>query len=270
MINKRELTKVLSLSCVENYFLAWLKQYYDISKLYGVEFVSMLQIFNDFSFGATYENYHSLSRLQDVAEEYGITTHQFVKCGIEEALELIGTQTDETLVLIRVKPCFFANFKRSSWRKDHYLCIDKNLKWVNQYPLSEGVFLRNEFEKVFDGTICLYRLQNAKTELPNNIVGIIKNARYQTFIFPKNLLSLEEAIGILKIARKRLEVLYERDELIARLLHEQNDYLDKLYLQIHLKIMKGQTFEMNKEELLNKIDNLMKLENKVLEGLQNE
>lgn len=75
MLNKKELTEVLGLSCVEKYFLAWLKKKYDVKKLYGNSFVGISQVFDDFSHGATYENYCYIPRLQDIAEDYGIVRH---------------------------------------------------------------------------------------------------------------------------------------------------------------------------------------------------
>ena len=77
MLTQKELTEVFYLSCVENYFLAWLNKYYDISKLYGTEFISLSKVFNDFSNGATYENYINNKRIQDIAEDYGITIHEY-------------------------------------------------------------------------------------------------------------------------------------------------------------------------------------------------
>ena len=52
MITKKEISETLSLSCVENYFLAWLNRYYDVTKLYGNSSISLKQAFDDFANGA--------------------------------------------------------------------------------------------------------------------------------------------------------------------------------------------------------------------------
>ena len=88
MISKIEITNTLSLSCVENYFLAWLNEYYDVSNLYGQSYIPIERIFDDFSHGATYENYCSIPRLQDIAEEVGIVSHCYYPTNVVKALEI--------------------------------------------------------------------------------------------------------------------------------------------------------------------------------------
>lgn len=114
MSSKKELSETLGLSCVEKYFLAWLGRYYDVRRLYGNSFVSIGQVSNDFSRGATYENYCHIPRLQDIAEEYGVVRHSYQLCETSEALKKICAQTSDELCLIRVNTRFFLNFKRSS------------------------------------------------------------------------------------------------------------------------------------------------------------
>ena len=147
MITKKDISETLALSCVESYFLAWLKRYYDVSKLYGNSFVSLKQVFDDFSHGAMYQNYCYIPRLQDVAEEYGIVTHEYFVCSAEKALEILKKQSDTELYLIRVNTAFFTDYKRASWREDHYICVNEKLEWINQYPLSNGIFDEKNFLK---------------------------------------------------------------------------------------------------------------------------
>lgn len=127
------------------YFLAWLKEYYDVKKLYGKSFVGIGQVFDDFARGAAYENYCYIPRLQDTAEEYGLVKHNFLACGANAALKALRGQTKDELCLIRVNTRFFLHQKRASWREDHYICVDKNLHWINEYPLSEGELYGREF-----------------------------------------------------------------------------------------------------------------------------
>ena len=97
MIEKKEISEALALSCVESYFLAWLNKYYDVSELYGYSFISLKQAFDDFAHGAMYQNYCYLPRLQDVAEEYGVVRHEYHSCSVKEALKLLKTQSEEDL-----------------------------------------------------------------------------------------------------------------------------------------------------------------------------
>ena len=48
-ITKKDVMEALGLSCVENYFLAWLKQYYDVTKLYRYSFIGIDELFQSFS-----------------------------------------------------------------------------------------------------------------------------------------------------------------------------------------------------------------------------
>lgn len=114
-ITKRDVADTLYLSCVENYFLAWLGKIYDVTKLYGSSFVGIGQIFDDFSRGATYENYCNIPRLQDVAEEYGIVRHEYKRCSAKDAVRVLREQPKSTLSLARVNMNFFEGYKRASW-----------------------------------------------------------------------------------------------------------------------------------------------------------
>ena len=204
MLSKKELTDVLSLSCVENYYLAWLKNYIDISNLYGQYFRSVKEIMNDFSNGAIYENYYQIPKMQDVAEELGITNHHFYRCDFDEALCLIKNIDSNKLCLIKVNSHFFENYKRVPWREDHYIQIDSNLNWLNQYPLSSGKFLYEELEQCYDDTLIIYELINPNIILDENIKNKIVNQDINNIQISYINNSFLDAVGILRITRKRL------------------------------------------------------------------
>ncbi len=238
MIDKKELTNVLGLSCVEKYFLAWLNRSYDVKKLYGNSFVSISRVFDDFARGATYENYCYLPRLQDIAEEYGIVSHTYSAASPKEALELIGNQSEDELCLVRVNTRFFVNFKRASWREDHYICVGKDLGWVNEYPLTEGKFGEEEFCAVYDGGVSRYKTEDLQAEPPDEDREAI---RVQNFSAPPkiSLKNFESALGVLRMTRKRLAVYYG-DSGAAKILREEIGLLDKLYLKARLKQLQEQ------------------------------
>ena len=33
--------------------------------------------------------------------------------------------------------------------------VDKELNWLNEYPLSEGKFTEEEFGEIYDGAVCV-------------------------------------------------------------------------------------------------------------------
>lgn len=239
MIERKELTETLGLSCVEKYFFAWLKGKYDVRKLYGNSFVSVGQVFDDFCFGATYENYCYLPRLQDVAEDCGIVTHEFLPCRAKDALTLIRGQKADELCLIRVNTRFFLNFKRSSWREDHYVCVDKDLKWMNEYPLSEGRFTEEEFAEIYDGAVVLYALREAAAEPSDECTEKIRAQEFKEL--PNiDIKKFESAVGVLRMTRKRLKEYYAENAAAAEILSAEIAALDRLYLKARMQQIKAE------------------------------
>ena len=270
MLTKKEISETLGLSCVEYYFLAWLKKYYDITKLYGHSFISLGQVFDDFSHGATYQNYCYLPRLQDVAEEYGVVEHMFYACSGSEALELLRKQSQDVLCMIRVNTSFFTGFKRSSWREDHYVCVNDKLEWINEYPLSEGRFTVENFLQVYDGGVCIYRLNDASVSVPDFASEGFRTQLFRVKDLPTSLGALESAIGILRVTRKRLEKYYVDKEGVRALLHKENVFLDKLYFDVHLRrLQELKNVEIDKtkayKDLYTKLETVIEWERNITE-----
>lgn len=264
MLTKKELTEVLYLSCVENYFLAWLNRYYDISKLYGTEFISLSKVFYDFSHGSTYEYYIKNKRIQDLSEDYGLTMHEYYNCNVETAIELIKILDKGSLCLIRVNNNFFNNFKRLPLREDHYICIDKDFNYINQYPLSDGTLTIDEIKEYYDGNIIIYKINNKDIVLKDSVTDEVINQIIEINSMPNDLSSLESAIGILRVNRKRLEQYYKNNITVSKLLNEEVRILDNLYFQCRLILLrKAKGFDI-KEYIIP----LIKLEFELIEELK--
>ena len=264
MLTKKELTEVLYLSCVENYFLAWLNRYYDISKLYGTEFISLSKVFYDFSHGATYENYINNKRIQDLSEDYGITMHEYYNCNVETAIELIKILDKGSLCLIRVNNNFFNNSKRLPLREDHYICIDKDFNYINQYPLSDGTLTIGEIKEYYDGTIIIYKINNRNVILKDLVTDEIINQNIEINSIPNDLSSFESAVGILRVNRKRLEQYYNNTIRVANLLTEEVKILDNLYLKCRLMLLR----KIKGFDIKEYIIPLIKLEFELIEVLE--
>ena len=273
MITKNDLSEVLGLSCVEKYFLSWLDKITDITKLYGFAFVSLNQVFNDFSYGATYQHYGFLPRLQDVAEEYGIVSHEYIPCSTFDAMEILKKASDDILCLMRVNTSFFTDFKRSSWREDHYICVNGCLEWVNEYPLSTGKFTAQRFKEVYDGALCLYSSADPTAEIPDNVTTMFSVQDCNVNRFPFGLDNLESAIGILRVTRRRMAKFFEKNEKVAHALREEIALLDKLFFDIRLRQLKekkGEKTDKNKlyAELCEKIQAVIAVEKRAMEIFQ--
>lgn len=274
MISKKEISETIALSCVESYFLAWIKRYYPVERLYADSFISLEQVFDDFAKGATYQNYCYFPRVQDVAEEYGIVLHDYHVCQSDEALRLLRNQTGKELCLIRVNADFFVDYKRASWREDHYIYVNKNLEWINQYPLSDGCFTEEKFKQIYDGAVCIYRIKNFSAQIPDKIKTNLCDQTFEINSVPPSLNALEAAIGVLRISRKRLERYYEHNEIIRGLFHEENILLDKIYFDVHFQRLKGieQIAGGNKTKAYSyfyqKIIEIVDLERKISAGIK--
>jgi len=230
---------------VEKYFLAWLKEHYDVKKLYGQSFVGIGQVFDDFARGAAYENYCYIPRLQDTAEDYGLVKHNFLSCGANVALKALRGQAKDELCLIRVITRFFLNQKRASWREDHYICVDKNLHWINEYPLSEGDFTEESFAEVYDGGICMYTLNDLTAEPLDECTEEIRLQNFEK-LPQMGLQKYEGALGILRVTRKRLKEYYLENERAQAALKEEIALLDRLYFKARMqqiKLLKGEKAE---------------------------
>lgn len=250
VLSKKELTEALYLSCVENYFLAWLGRYYGVEKLYGASFVGLGQVFDNFSCGATYENYCAVPRLQDIAEEYGIVRHEYIACDAAAAVKIIKIQPPETLCLARVNTNFFIGYKRASWREDHYICLDGELNWINQYPLSEGRFSYERLCEVFDGAVCIYRTADLQAAPPDKMSGAVAAQEFSDMRLPGRLGSIESAIGVLRVTRRRMSAYYCDNAEAAAILTKEIQTLDEMYFMLRLKAIKEKQAEEKDKALL--------------------
>ena len=266
MIDKKQLTEILYLSCVENYYLAWLKEHYDIRNLYGNQFISLKQVFYDFKFGANYESYYQVSRLQDIAEYSGITKHNYFNCQLKEAFNIIQSQNNDSLCLIKVNEKFFKTFKRFAWRADHYICVDAYLEWINQYPLSSGSFTLKQLEDCYGGCLCIYRLGDLSVEMIDNVSEALIREDFDIKDIPVTLKDLHSAIGILRITRKRLKDYYHNNKKIQSLFTYLVDYLDKLYFQIKVMELRG----LGSKKISDLVSPIIDYERQISKELKNE
>ncbi|MCH5164502.1 MAG: hypothetical protein J1F36_05745 [Clostridiales bacterium] len=268
MLTKKDIANTLGLSCVEKYFLAWLKKYFDVSQLYGCSFVSLSQVFDDFARGATYQNYCYLPRLQDTAEEYGIVTHRYKTFSSANAIEFIRGIPDGELCFIRVNSAFFTDYKRAAWREDHYISIDSKLEWVNEYPLSTGAFDSQSFARVFDGAICIYSINNTKVELPDLVTKAFATQNFSQYDIPRSLDQLESAIGVLRVTRKRLEKFFASNDKVRMFLSEENVLLDKIYFNSRLHQLKDKSKMVDAhEDIIENIKMVVDIEKRIAEVL---
>ena len=251
--NEKSLSNTLALSCVESYFLAWLSQFYDVVRLYSESFIPIQRVFYDFAVGAKFEEYKGVPRIQDVAERWGITEHIFCRnLSPEQALEIVYRQKEENLCLVRVNNVFLKQYKRKTRRNDHFIAIGRGLNWINQYPLSSGRFSVPEFSQCFGGSIFNFNILNLNQKPIVRCAEKICSQKFSESDIPTmSLQNLEDALGILRITRKRLEKFYNSMELAKAVLSAENKLLDKLYFDVGLAKLRKKE---NKSAFLEEIE----------------
>lgn len=249
-MNKSDLSNALSLSCVENYFLAYSSDKFDIRQLYVKSFLPFNKVIDSFLYeNASYENYN-LERIQETSEKLGLTNHQMLTKAIFQS---------ESLNLIRVNKRFFDNSKLRPWRPDHYIEIEEKengYKYLNNYPLSEGILSTERFCEIYDGNCLIYHIKNKiNTKLYVNWFRLQYECIFNETIRDiqvdeKNIIALRGAFLVLKTIRKRItDWLYfecEKGRFNADLdFRLQSEKLSKFYddclLFIQVHIVKKQT-----------------------------
>lgn len=126
----KEVAHAPALSCVEYYFIPWIQMFVPVSKLYPETIISYIQAEKIVQM-SSFTQPQGIVRVQEIAEHYGLVTHEKRKYAGE-------TPTNKELVLLRVTPNFYLG-PQKAWREDHYVRLmavtDKQMYIVNEYPL---------------------------------------------------------------------------------------------------------------------------------------
>lgn len=250
----KDVCKVHYLSCVEAYFGAWIRNRVELPALYCESFITWSEIAGLFAEGnAEYASFSAIKRLQDLAEEVGLTRHERKKGMIR-----LDECHDGELTLLSVNESFIKG--RKPWRNDHYIAVekltDKTLRYINEYPLETGEVFLAEFKDEFGGTCLIYSTTEAferhelikRSELQVKRLCKSENKREVAYIDSEK--RLRDAIGILRVSRKRtLEWLIwyarnsyvEKAEEIQRKLTKQIAYADNCFFRLQSMIIRDQT-----------------------------
>lgn len=207
-MNRADMAAALSLSCVENYFLAWCREYFDERVLYCSSFIGFDTVTCDFcERGAQYENYDAIARVQDVARALRLTSQQMIR-----ARDIPECESG-SLLLLSVNEKFFERSKTVPWRKDHYICArrkdEKTFEYYNNYPLSSGIISFDELMRVRADKSLIFRVINRadkakERELAKLQLERIAQCAHGIVTARGETSRLRNAAGILKISRKRL------------------------------------------------------------------
>lgn len=191
------------MSCVEGYFVCWLEEnQIDPSALYCQSFISADKALkcaqeNEFAY------FDGFPRIQDTAESLDLTRH--------ERLKRLPEPEPGELLLARSAREFFQDFKQIPWRPDHYIRLlpdrEHGYRYINSYPLCEGIINEDKVPILLTGDALAYRLTGRPAQLGDkNQKQLEKIAAGggKPDILNANTEQLRDALLILKISRSRM------------------------------------------------------------------
>ena len=269
MIDKDSVGKVLPLSCVESYFIAWVRDSgVPDGLLYNKSFIPFSMLIKDFLYGnASYEHYEKIERVMTTAASYGFTSYAV-------GTEVQKDAVNEGLYLLEANKSFFENCALKPWREDHYVCIGKvdglgNYHYINQFPLSEGVLNAGDIEKYFGRKTLLYKIvgnidadKYREDEDMQFAEIIFQESEAASEIGEYNIKSFRDYVGIMRITRKRMQswlrfIASERrflyDEPIEVFFDDYFKYLDLLFVRLEAANLRGKAIQGNINEKISEM-----------------
>ncbi len=202
-------TEAPALSCVESYFIPWLKEKYPVEKLYSetiVSFCSAEKLLSQNNFESI-----ALPRIQDIAERSGIVNHEKRKYHGENP-------KDSEMILLRVNPCYFRG-KQVAWREDHFVrLIAQSKKYtyvVNEYPA--------EIRKMpidaqwLQGECLIYHINGGISSEPSRAqlpMDCVESKGVEI------MEQLRDVLMVYRISLKRLSACYPQDAEVKKLLEK--------------------------------------------------
>ena len=268
MMDTEHLKNNLALTRTENYFLAWMKNFYDVSSLYGYSFVELKRVFADFLSAARYEKYGGVPSLLSIAEKNGIVSHRRFPapvgspCSAVTASEFIRGQKESALCLVRVNEKFFGESPR---RKSALLRVDNALRWVNGGPISAGQFTAERFEEVFGGGVDVYEAEDLNARVGEDCGNRIRRQDFFEIHPTIGLEKFSRAMRVLLTTRRRMAEYYKNQTQMAALWRRDCKIFEDLYFQSKRQLYNR---TKNESELYRTINDAIRIERQIAEAME--
>lgn len=260
----------LGLSCIENYILEELiPKVKNYKWIFAYSICPLKDVLDYVIIGEhSYENYYAIPRIQDIAQKHIIISYD--RYEIQSLEEIENVQFSDILLLKVNNDFMFENFGIRTWRDDHYIRIlelaENEVLFRNDYPAKmEWMPRRNiqnldELKIVKINLLCeaisnesIEKLKNIRDKNVKNFNKEINVADYKK----NSAVSLRDLVGILKILRKRANILQDK-EIVG------NYYFEELEnIQFKLEYMRLKKKE-NKEDLWKFLNYIIELDKKHL------
>jgi len=225
--NTESLSNVLGITCVENHYASFLRcNELQGEYVYFKSYQNLLVLINNFVESKQgYLYYNQLDRIQNVGKAIGIAQIQHYK---DVSIQNLRSLINDNLVrgyplLIQVRPDSLPSANGlNPWRDDHYVmiygCEHQTIHLLDDYPVRtlkiEELQLKNVFantaicfevldqfngDKYVDDVICEISRWGLSMEMDHKL-------NFETLLVPENLLFIRDAVGIYRIAQKRILV----------------------------------------------------------------
>ena len=232
MMDTEHLKNNLALTRTENYFLAWMKNFYDVSSLYGI-----------------------------------VSHRRFPApvgspCSAVTASEFIRGQKESALCLVRVNEKFFGESPR---RKSALLRVDNALRWVNGGPISAGQFTAERFEEVFGGGVDVYEAEDLNARVGEDCGNRIRRQDFFEIHPTIGLEKFSRAMRVLLTTRRRMAEYYKNQTQMAALWRRDCKIFEDLYFQSKRQLYKR---TKNESELYRTINDAIRIERQIAEAME--
>lgn len=252
-MQKKYTQEKMGITCVENYLIWFLmNQGFEVDKLYCDSYISIEDVLKDFSTGELgYENYQGIPRIQDIGSDLRCLEMEFCNnIGLETIFEHVN-QDESCCLLAGMNPDFAKDkFNANLWRDDHFIYIyevgENQIHYLNDTPAVDVCSDINEVKDYLNGTCILFKvIREIDENIFNKKMNILEKGinKYDSTTFDisgmKDIRSIRDAIGILRVSRKRLKCLFsngsakyyiKESEIFYKAINEVIFHLDGFYL----------------------------------------
>lgn len=279
----------IGLSCIENHVMEILQSSgYDIRVLCCSSYISFYDAIDLFlNKEASYVYFDGIPRLQRTMDEIGLAEIMWHDIQSVDLKDLIKTNIDQgnlLLITVDVEKCKEFKIPVRPLREDHYLCIyDYGLETVSMIDDLTGQKVEIKYEDL--SNLChievgvlkekkLFTLEKYKDNITGqlDLIGTsIKrerdcNQQLDVLMAIKELLVLREAVGILRVSRKRVLAWlewckdggqYNISHSAITTLKELVELIDKYYTKIEYFRLRRKKKD---EELIDTLKNILGLD----------
>jgi len=212
----------LAITCIESALLGYMRTLnMPYESLYCHSYIDLNTTVTDFlSSDYNYTNYKILPRLQETASLLQLMQTNIKSMSYDSMIIELQTSATQCIpLLLEVDPsCIALPNHELPWREDHFIfvyCIqDSEVLFLDNYPARQGSISISNLKDAYSGAVGhffivnLLNINNYRNICLNAIINIcnveVSSCFCRNTYILSDLLSLRDAVGILRISRRRI------------------------------------------------------------------